>query len=215
MNGQNKYRVGFVDEDPQWIEIFKRKLKDHFDIVIISLSEDTSIREIIAQIEKAKLDCLIVDFDLKETDVIQFNGDEIVDEIRKKYPYFPVFVITGQNEDIVIAQVEDNDIVRDKSEINEKTSTLIQRIKNKITNYFKQIEDAEAEIKRLVELKNSTGLKIEDEEILIEKYQFLEKINPEDKEIPDNLIQPESITRLNEFANNTKQILEELRKLNK
>lgn len=35
------------------------------------------------------------------------------------------------------------------------------------------------------------------------------------KEIPANLIQRESITQLNDFVNEAKEILEELRKINK
>jgi len=42
-----------------------------------------------------------------------------------------------------------------------------------------------------------------------------DELHPEGKEIPANLIQRESITQLNDFVNEAKEILEELRKINK
>ncbi|MGB4775537.1 MAG: hypothetical protein WBP45_10215, partial [Daejeonella sp.] len=108
------------------------------------------------------------------------------------------------------------DIVRLKGELNDKRPILIQRIRSKIENYNRQIKEAEETIKRLVEKKNKDeGLSILDEELLTEKYIFLEKINPSDKTLPDNLIQPESITKLNEFVSATKEILEALKNIKK
>lgn len=212
---QNKYRLGYVDEESVWIETFTRKLKNSFDVVIFAITENSTIDSVFKQIEEADLDCLIVDYELKETEIIQFNGDEIIDKVRSKYPYFPVFIITGQDELNVLLQVEDNEIVRDKSELTERQEVLIQRIQNKINNYYDSIEAAKETIRKYSEIKNNgTELSITEEELLTEKFQFLEKIYPDEKIVPDNLIQPKSITKLNEFVEDTKRIIEELKKLN-
>jgi len=211
-----KCRVGYIDEESQWVSKFTLRLKDAFDIVILQLKPETTIANMLQQIEEARLDCLVADFELKEADVIQFNGDEIIDAVRKKYPFFPVFIITAKEEDDVLAQVEDNEIVRLKEELDSKPAILIQRIQNKIDNYHRQIAEAEETVKALVEKKHTeAGLSGEEEEILTEKYHFFEKIDPDGKTLPDNLTQQESITKLHEFAKDTKKILEELRKLTK
>ncbi|MBK9013352.1 MAG: hypothetical protein IPM82_04345 [Saprospiraceae bacterium] len=138
--------------------------------------------------------------------------------MSKVYPLFPLFIITGKDEDYVLSQVDedDSDIVRDKDELTDKTQSLITRIKNKISSYKGKINEAENTIRMLIEKKDSgEGLSLLEEELLTKKYLFLEEINPDDKTLPDNLIQPKSITKLNEFVLDTKQILEELKKLNK
>ncbi|MBN8678108.1 MAG: response regulator [Chitinophagales bacterium] len=215
-NNNHKYKIGYLDEEMQWVEKFKRDLKDFFEIVVFDLNADLSLVDIVKRIEEAELDCLLVDYELNEADVIQFNGNDVIEKIKEKYPYFPVFIITGKEEKDVLEQVEDGDIVRLKDELNDKRPILIQRIKLKIENHHKQIQEAEETIKKLIEKRNSeVGLSLPDEELLTEKYLFLEKINPSEKTLPNNLIQPESITKLNEFVLDTKQILEELKKLNK
>ena len=215
-NNIHKYKIGYIDEESQWVDKFVLRLKEAFEVYIFKLTPETSLENILQQIHEAELDCLVVDFELKEADVVQFNGDEIIDSLRAKYPYFPVFIITAKEEDDVLGQVEDNDIVRLKDELDSKPKILIQRIQNKINSYYKQIDEAEETVKKLIEKRNAGGeLSIPEEELLNEKYLFLEKINPSEKTLPDNLIQPESISKLNEFVSETKQILEELKKLNK
>ena len=215
-NNIQKYKIGYIDEETQWVEKFKRDLKDDFEIIVFDLNADLSLIDIVKQIEEAELDCLLVDYELNEADIVQFNGNEIIEKIKEQYPYFPVFIITGKEEKDVLEQVEDGDIVRLKDELNDKRSILIQRIKLKIESYHRQIQEAEETVKKLVEKRNTEGgLSIPEEELLTEKYLFLEKINPSQQTLPDNLIQPESITKLNEFVSDTKQILEELKKLNK
>ena len=179
------------------------------------MEPDTSLDSLLKQIEDCDLDCLIVDFELKEADIVQFNGDEIIDALRSKYPFFPVFIITAKEEDDVLSQVEDNDIVRMKNELDDKPSILKQRIQNKIIQYYKAIEEAESIITKLIQKKNTEGLSLSEEELLTEKYMFLEKINPKEKMLPDNLIQPASITVFNELTSDAKEILEALKTLRK
>lgn len=205
-----KYKIGYIDEENVWVNTFKRNLRDYFDIVSFNLTSKLTLKNIIQKILDAKFDCLVVDFELKEADIVQFNGNEIVDSLKMIYPYYPVFIITGKEEDEVLDEVEDNDIVRLKDEITHKPEILAQRINNKIENYYKKIESTEKRIEDLINKKNKKGLTPDEEEELTEHYQFLEKINPENKTLKDNLIQHESISKLNEFVEESKEILKTL-----
>ncbi len=139
-NNPHKYKIGYIDEESQWVDRFVLRLKDAFNVFIFKLTPETSLADMIKQIEEAELDCLIVDFELKEADVIQFNGDEVIDALREKYPYFPVFIITAKEEEDVLNQVEDNDIVRLKEELDIKPEIFIQWIQNKINRYYIKID---------------------------------------------------------------------------
>jgi len=210
---QHKYRIGYIDEESSWINKFKLTLKDSFDIVIFKPDANATLEGIFNEIEASELDCLVVDFELKETELIPFNGDEIIDRLRKKYPFFPVFIITSKEESDVLNQVEDNEIVRMKDELSEKPTVLIQRINNKISNYYNGITEAEEEVKKLVAKMQQTPLQIHEEEKLTDLYHYLHKINPDEKIIPDNLIDGQSVNQLSSFVAESRKILEELKKL--
>jgi DNA-binding NarL/FixJ family response regulator len=213
MADNNKYKIGFVDEAPEWILQFKRFANGNFDVESFALSENTTLDSLVNEIRGKNLDCVIVDFELKESELLQFNGDEIVDKIREKTPYFPLFIITNKDEMDVLNQAEDNDIVYDKDLLtNDKKETFILRIKNKIEHYYAKIEHANQEIERLVQQKTERSLAPTEEEQLSEYYLFLEKIYPDEKVLPSNLTRPESISQLNDFVENTRKILEELKK---
>ena len=209
---ENKYTIGFIDEAPEWVLQFKRFATGKFNVVTFDLSEETTIEKLIAEIRESSIDCLIVDFELKESELIQFNGDEIIDAIVKDTPHFPLFVITSHPEENVLSAIEDNDIVYLKYQITKNQDNFALRISNKIERYYSKIEYANQEIERLVQLKTERALTPTEEEQLSEHYLFLEKIYPDEKVLPSNLIRPESISQLNVFVENTKKILEELKK---
>lgn len=216
INNIRKYKIGYVDEESQWVDKFKLRLKDSFVIQSFPLAAETTLDELVIKVEEADLDCLIVDFELKEADIVQFNGDEIIEVLRKKYPLFPVFIITAKEEEDVLSQVDDNEIVRLKEELDLRPNILIQRITNKIESYQKEIYEAENTIRQLTEIKNGNNqLTAAQEELLFEKYLFLEKIFPNEKMLPDSLAVPESVHKLTEIVEQTRMILEELKKQNK
>jgi len=132
----------------------------------------------------------------------------------EKYPYFPVFIITSKEEDDVLDHVNDGDIVRLKEELDSKPNILIQRITNKIEIYQNDIDHANQTIIDLVSKKNSdNGLLPEEEETLSENYTFLDKVFPQAKVLPENLVKHTSLTKFNEFAAETKEILDALKNL--
>jgi DNA-binding NarL/FixJ family response regulator len=208
-------KIGYIDEESQWVDKFKLKLKEDFDIVTFKLTPNITLDKIVKQVIQAKLDCLVVDFELKEAEVVQFNGDEIINSLRSTHPHFPVFIITAKEEDDVLGQVLDNDIVRLKEELDNKLGTLIQRIQNKIETYYNQIENANSVIDKHIKKRNKKKLSIKEEEELSEAYLFLDKVYPEDKILPSHLIQHNNISKLNEFAVETRKILQELKKISK
>ena len=91
----------------------------------------------------------------------------------------------------------------------------ISKINSTIKNYYKKIEDTNHRISELISKRNDSKLEISEEEELTKLYMLYDELHPEGKEIPANLIQRESITQLNDFVNEAKEILEELRKINK
>lgn len=213
---EHKYLVGYVDEESQWIDKFQYKLNEYFEIKIFQLEDGTILSELVSDIHHSNLDCLIVDYELTETKDVTFNGDDVVAEIRKTHPHFPVFIITSKEEGYVLTQVNDNEIVRLKDELTDRPQILFQRIQNKINNYYDSIKQAQAVIDSFIGRKNDgQKLSADEEEQLYHSYLYLEQIYPEEKLLPDSLSAPESVNVLSEFVTESRKILEELKRISK
>ena len=64
-------------------------------------------------------------------------------------------------------------------------------------------------------MKNGGTLEVDGEEELTKLFILMDELDPEGKAMPANLIQTESITKLNDFVAQTRDLLEELKKKNK
>jgi len=143
---QSKFKIGYIDEESQWIQVFQRNLEDAFEVKIFHLTDDTTLTNLVDEIQKADLDCLVVDYELRESSNLTFNGDEIISKIRDIQPEFPVLIITGHEEDEIVPVVDDTDIVRSKSEMAERTNLFITRLKGKIVAHKNKIKEINSSI---------------------------------------------------------------------
>lgn len=210
-----KYKIGYLDEDAGWNNTFRHYFKENFDIVLFDVDEQTTLETIFEVIEKKELDALIIDFKLDETGKLNFNGDAVAKFTLERKPHFPLMMLTAYERDAV-SYVEDVNIINSKDildgESQEKVDILIHKVRSNINNYYTKISITENRIKELIEKKNRIDLSLSEEEELTKLYMFLDEIFPDEKVLPENLIQPEAITRLNEFVLRTKEILEQLKK---
>jgi len=88
------------------------------------------------------------------------------------------------------------------------------KIKSSISTYYSKIEKMQKRIEELVAKQNETELEMSEEEELTKLFLLMDEFEPEGKELPVNLIHPNSITKLNDFVTQTKEIIEELKKRN-
>lgn len=204
---QNKFKIGYIDEETTWISTFQRNLSEDFEVVIFPLHDDTTLEGLVAKVEAEALDCLVVDYELRESSLVTFNGDDIINKVRETNPAFPVLIITGHEEDEVITVVEDTDIVRNKSELAERTELFIHRLKGKILWYKKKLRDINEEIQTLATKKIDIGLSLEEEEVLNDLYYQLDKINPSEKVLPGVMYEQKNISQLSDLIKETQEIL--------
>jgi DNA-binding NtrC family response regulator len=208
-----KYTILYIDEDPSWIQQVYQYFKDDFDVKKLQVDGNISIDNILETIAELNVDCVVTDYLLKETGEVDYNGNIIVDEIRKFKPFFPIIMLTA-HEPEAVDNTEDVHIIYDKDSLNEesKLKIIISKIKFSIENYYTKIKDIEKRIEDLVKKRNEGKLKPLEEEGLTKLFIQLDELEPEGKDIPANLLTNESISKLNEFVNQTKEILSELKK---
>lgn len=216
-----KYKIAYIDEDKGWINTFYHTFKNDFEIFRMEVNQESSVESILLDIQINNLDAVVTDYLLEENAEVPFNGNKIVEALKNKRPHFPIIMLTsfptqaiGHTDDVHIIYTKDIlTIENDKDQ--EELDVFKNKILANISNYYKKINETNLKIEQLIEKRNSSSLDIKEEEELSKLYILFDELNPDGKDLPANLINRDSITKLNEFVNETKEILEELKKMNK
>jgi len=213
-----KYKIAYIDESPQWINTFYQSFKNDFEILRIQVNSETSIDSLIKEIFNSEIDGVVTDYLLDEEGDVDFNGNKIIESIKDFKPHFPLTMLTA-HEPEAISFMDDVHIIYDKKVLDEgneeELEILKTKIKSNIDRYYSKIETTEKRIEELVKKKNDNTLEPSEEEELTKLFILMDELEPEGKDMPANLIQPEAITKLNDFVSQTREILEELKKKNK
>lgn len=216
-----KYKIAYIDEDKGWINTFYHTFKNDFEIFRMEVNQESSVESILLDIQINNLDAVVTDYLLEENAEVPFNGNKIVEALKNTRPHFPIIMLTsfptqaiGHTDDVHIIYTKDIlNIENDKDQ--EELDVFKNKILANISNYYKKINETNLKIEQLIEKRNSSGLDIKEEEELSKLYILFDELNPDGKDLPANLINRDSITKLNEFVKETKEILEELKKMNK
>lgn len=81
------YKIGYIDEDINQVKLYRRKLRDFgFEVIGYDFSKGMSLKELMEQVYSSDIDLLMIDFRLKEGNIVAFNGDEVEREIYEKKP---------------------------------------------------------------------------------------------------------------------------------
>lgn len=215
-----KYKIAYIDEDKGWINTFYHTFKNDFDIKRIEINPESSVDSILTELQKSELNAIVTDYLLEENAEVPFNGNKIVEAIKRTRPHFPIVMLTsyptqaiGHTDDVHIIYNKDILTVENGKD-QEELDLFKTKIQSNISNYYRKIEDTNTRIENLVEKRNAQELDISEEEELTKLYILFDELNPDGKDLPANLIHRDSISKLNKFVSETKEILEELKKLN-
>lgn len=212
------YRLAYIDEQEASLSNFYSHFSNDYELLMIKVDANSTVELILQECFDNEVDAIVTDYKLEEEGNVSFNGDKLFEAIKTKYPHFPVIMLTSWEPDAIdhmenVHLIYNKDILDGKN--SEEFSIFKSKINSTIKNYYEKIEDTNHRISELISKRNDSKLEISEEEELTKLYMLYDELHPEGKEIPANLIQRESITQLNDFVNEAKEILEELRKINK
>lgn len=218
-----KYRIGLIDDEKSVIDTVSfLNAETNFVVnnktVVIEIVEielNSTIEDVIHEINSSDISALLVDFMLSNTRIdINFDGTQIINELEKCRQGFPSFILTALDAEAENSFVDVNKIYSKKQYLNEIAKpqdgcVLNRRIIRQIQNYELQIEKYKEEI---IELKSKEILTLKDEERLIELDTFIEKSIDASAAIPLSLKIPETMNTLTQILESTNRILEEVKK---
>lgn len=210
MTDSQKYKIGYVDEDHEDINLFLQQFSDYFEIETLEPEPTTTIKEVISWIMFSKLDLIIVDFDLKERLEIDFFGNDILEKLNEHYLNFPMFMLTSYEERAIDeSDASIDDVIYSKEDVYDNITIFVNRFKNKISNYKLEINEAQ---KRHVELAKKPELTFEEEEEILNLDDFIEKVYGKKGLTPKVMKNSKSLEKLNELIYKADKILQKIDK---
>lgn len=218
-----KYVIGYIDEALTQVKKYQRRFRD-YDIEIIgyNFSRGMSLEELMVQVYESNIDLLMIDYKLRETNIVSFNGEAVESEFYENKPLFPYIIFTNK-VDQAEPFVEDWGKIFDKDEIfpeegedQEKVQRFITTLTKKIEQYRNHIEKKKNQISDLIIKGNNEGLNSAEQDKLISLQRELKDLDKsKTTEVPEKLISYEKLEDLSKTRKEAEAYLQSLIDKNK
>jgi len=217
------YKILFVDEQKEDIDQFKDYVEATSTpgtVEVLAEYPLESLDEMIEEILKTGADALITDFMLNEykEDIkhnVPYTGVELVRELTAIREGFPCFVMTSFDDNAIKVSDDVNivyikDILHNAEKDSKAKANFLERVEFQIAHYKSRIEEAEKELLRLVELRNSGKATMEDETEIIRLDHLLEVSTDKKHSIPDQYKTLSNDKRLEELLSKVDTLISKI-----
>ncbi len=219
-----KYKILFIDEEQETLDDFLDYVEastQKGSITAVTQLPLGDLTEMLECIIKINPDALITDFKLNDSREsidynVPYNGTELVQAFQSIRESFPCFVMTAF-DDLAINESEDVNIVYIKNIIykDEKESKaraqFLDRVLCQINHHKSKIKDAEDELQKLIELRQTGKADINDEKRLIKLDQFLENSIDKRNSIPEEFKTLSNSDKLGDLISAVDKLLDEIK----
>lgn len=213
-----KYTIGYIDEDLKQVKKYQRRFRDFgIEVIGYEFNKGMSLDELMGQVYSSPIDLLMIDYKLRETNLVAFNGEAVESEFYDKRPLFPYIIFTNK-VDQAEPFVEDWSKIFDKDEIfneieedKEKVQHFITTLIKKIEQYRSHIEKKKNTISELLLKGQSEGLNASEEDKLISLQRELRDLDKTKiKEVPEKLISYDKLEDLSKTRKEAEAFLQSL-----
>lgn len=198
----DKFKIGYIDDNPTQIRSFQREAAQEFDVVKISLKKnlDTVVSDIFDQ----KVNAVVIDYDLREgNNKIDYQGDDIFKKVVERVDNFPAFILTSHVNEAEKQSIDMNAIY------NRTADNFLKRVRRQIENYQKNLKLVESEFSKL---KSRKKRNLVQEERMIELDTFIERSLDKRSELPKTLKKTSDLKKINELIQETDKLIKEIKK---
>jgi len=205
-----KYKIGYVDEDPKQVIKYERDLRDYFDVIGYDIKQGTELSELLDQIYKSDIDLLLVDFLMVDKGIVTFNGDEVVRQYEDIMPGFPKIIFTNE-ESQAFPQVDDPNIIYDKSLAKSNKAHLAEILRKNIEvykNYINKRSSIIAEL--LLKGEEGDGLSAGEKHVLLQSQIELINLDKRSNEVPFQLLDNKKLDSISKTTKEAEDFLESI-----
>lgn len=212
---KTKYTIGYIDEDPNEVNTYARRLRPFgFNVIGFEFTKGMSFNELMTQVYNANdIDLLMIDFNLKGSNIVAFDGDKIESDFYDKKPRFPHIIFTSDTE-YAEGFVEDLKIIFDKEDVFEDEETIqkfVTMLEKSILQYRNHIDKKKTLISELLVKGEEEGLSSSEQDSLISLQRELGDLDKtKKKEIPEKLISFEKLDDLSKTRKEAEAFLQSL-----
>ncbi len=209
-----KYTIGYIDEDNREVLKYKRKLRNYgFNVIGYKFKQGMSINELMEQVyKKNEIELLMIDFNLKSSNIVTFDGNEVESDFYDKRPLFPHIIFTSDT-DYAEQFVEDWKIIFDKGEVfkdQESTKRFVMILEKSIEQYKKHVSKQKDILSDLL-TKKEEGLSVSEKDKLIKTQQYLASLDRTHiNEVPEQLLLDSVIDDLSNTKEEANKFLQSL-----
>ena len=210
-----KYTIGYIDEDPNEVNTYARRLRPFgFNVVGFNFEKGMTFNQLMTQVYEANnIDLLMIDFNLKGSNIVAFDGDKVESDFYDKKPRFPHIIFTSDTE-YAEGFVEDLKIIFDKEDVFEDEETIrkfVTMLEKSILQYRNHIEKKKNLISELLQKGEKEGLDSSEQDSLISLQRELGDLDKtKKKEIPEKLISFEKLDDLSKTRKEAEAFLQSL-----
>lgn len=210
-----KYTIGYIDEDPNEVNTYARRLRPFgFNVVGFNFEKGMPFNQFMTQVYEANdIDLLMIDFNLKGSNIVAFDGDKVESDFYDKKPRFPHIIFTSDTE-YAEGFVEDLKIIFDKEDVFEDKETIqkfVTMLEKSILQYRNHIKKKKTLISELLIKGENEGLNSSEQDSLISLQRELGDLDKtKKKEIPEKLISFEKLDDLSKTRKEAEAFLQSL-----
>ena len=212
---KTKYTIGYIDENPNEVNTYARRLRPFgFNVIGFEFTKGMSFNELMTQVYNANdIDLLMIDFNLKGSNIVAFDGDKVESDFYDKKPRFPHIIFTSDTE-YAEGFVEDLKIIFDKEDVFEDKETIqkfVTMLEKSILQYRNHIDKKKTLISELLVKGEEEGLSSSEQDSLISLQRELGDLDKtKKKEIPEKLISFEKLDDLSKTRKEAEAFLQSL-----
>lgn len=209
----NRYKIGYIDEKPEQVTIFKHALQDfEIDVIGYDIIQGMSLDDILEQAYSSNIDLLMIDFLLTDNGILNFNGDAIERKFNALKPGFPHIIFTSEEAD-AFDSVDNPNIIYEKEKATnpETVKKFADTLKKIVENYRKYISTRKEKISILLEKGESIGLSAQEKHDLINlQNELLSLDKKKQDEVPNQLLFEDRIENLSRTKKEAEAFLQNL-----
>ena len=213
------YKILFIDEEEEEQDKFYNYFEKFCpDVVPECLLPKANIEEMLGVIFDKHADAVVTDFRLNEIRKyvkynVNYNGVDLIKELRKNREAFPSFVMTS-HDDEAVNDTDDVNVVYIKdiliSDKDKAKVTFAQRIIRQIEKYRANVSAANEELNSLIDKRRRGEAGVYDEKRIIVLDSFLERSYGSYDAVPSEMKKLSNLDKLNELIEKADEILRKL-----